>query len=62
MILATDFPVGASLVPCCCAVLKLAHAIWTFVVFWSVLVAQLTAMVRLMVMRDSQQRDPHLVQ
>ena len=35
----------------------LAHAIWTFVVFWSGLVAQLKAMVRLMVMRDSQLRD-----
>ena len=40
----------------------LAHAIWTFVVFWSCLVAQLTAMVRLMVMRDSRLRDPHPVQ
>ena len=37
----------------------LAHAIWTFVVFWSDLVAQLTTMVRLMVMRDSKRRDPH---
>ena len=37
----------------------LAHAIWTFVVFWSDLVAQLTTMVRLMVMRDSQLWDPH---
>ena len=40
----------------------LANAIWTFVVSWSNLVAQLTAMVRLMVMRDSQLRDPHPVQ
>ena len=40
----------------------LAHAIWTFVVFWRYLVAQLTAMVRLMVMRDSRLRDPHPVQ
>ena len=40
----------------------LAHAIWTFVVFWSDRVAQLTAMVWLMVMRDSRLRDPHPVQ
>ena len=40
----------------------LAHAIWTCVVFLSDLVAQLTAMVRLMVTRDSRLRDPHPVQ
>ena len=39
----------------------LAHEIWTFV-FCNDLVAQLTAMVRLMVMRDSRLRDPHPVQ
>ena len=35
----------------------LAHAIWIIFVFWSDLVAQLTAIVRLMVMRNSQ--NPH---
>ena len=33
-----------------------------FFVFWIDLIAQLTAMVRLMVMRDSRLRDPHPVQ
>ena len=36
-----------------------AHAIWIFVVFWSDLVAQLEARLRLM-MRDPHQWDPHL--
>ena len=40
----------------------LAHAIWTFVVFWRDPVAQLTAKVRLMEMRDSRLRDLRPVQ
>ena len=40
----------------------LAHAISTFVVFWRDLVAQLTAMVWLMVMGDPRLLDPHPVQ
>ena len=38
----------------------LAHAIWTFVVVWSDLVAQLTAIVQLMLMKDSE--NPHPIQ